>query len=166
MSQTSDSCPLSWLPDGRRLVTVSRDGTLKLWRVPLSTPSSSSSSTPSGSPGQLECLLTCSPGGGTALTSVDLLPWTWRGVCLAAVGAEDGAVLLAAISTESDDSCNLRVVGRVPEEFCHGRAVNRLRWAPTPESEVQEGEQQRERELLLASASDDHTARVFRVILR
>ena len=136
------------------LVTGSRDGSCKLWRVQR---------TGDASPGlHLLPLMSFSPFGGTAVTALDVLG-SYTSRCLVLVGGECGEIQVWAVSPATAD----REVS-VPQPWCHGvnMSVRRLQWAPT-DTDKEEGtgllykDTPGMRCRRFASCGDDHTVRIF-----
>jgi len=124
------------------LVTGSRDGACKVWRVRVR------------GDDRLVCLHSFVPFGGAAVTALHCRPLhspTTTTTTTLAVGGEDGNVSVWQIRVSSDGvNASAEAVAAASNHIAHGASVKRLRWSPTDES-------------LLASGSADCTMRVYRI---
>lgn len=138
---------LSWCPSTSEmeyhLVTASRDGACKLWRLTCEH--------------ALDCLLTFSPFEGRAVTAVSVLPRagpTWT----LAVGSEAGEMGVWTISL--GEAIQAQCVGNIPAQFAHSRSVRRIQWRPK-----HVGEEEEQSVVELATCSEDHSVRIHRIRL-
>jgi elongator complex protein 2 len=129
-------------PSVQLLVTGSRDGVCKLWRVSVEADD------------KLACLLSFTPFGGSAVTALHCRPIFLDAACLThtlAVGSEDGNISVWIMRVGNDGAdASAEVAVTVSQHLAHGATVKRLRWNPRDET-------------LLASGSADSTMRVYKV---
>lgn len=130
----------SWCADGRSLVTGSRDGQCKRWRVSTETCSATSVWT---------------PFEGVAVTAVDCLAHVSASVVVVACGNEQGEILIGTIH-EEDGSSSFTPLHTVSSTFAHGKAVNRVRWNPA----VTLASDGTVEAVQLLSCGDDHSLRI------
>lgn len=126
--------------DEQFLVTGSRDGACKVWRVR------------GRGDDRLVCMHSFVPFGGAAVMALHCRPLCGSTTLTTlAVGCEDGNISVWQIRVSSDGvSVSAEAVAAASNHIAHGASVKRLRWSPTDDS-------------LLASGSADCTMRVYRI---
>jgi WD40 repeat protein len=149
----------SWSPDSEHVLTASRDGTCKLWRINGTAAGTATAA--------FVCLHTFTPFAGVAVTAVDILRYPYAGETsdagsaggwLVALGAESGDLQVRRFASggANAEADSFPVASTVPDSHCHGATVRRIRWRPVnPEGQVQE--------LEFASCGEDRTVRVHRL---
>lgn len=147
---------LSWCPsvgDGaERLVTASRDGTMKLWQL-----------TPESTNFAMNCLHTITPANGVPLTAISVLPMMvfeekeW----IVSVGMESGALQLWRWPAQCPQDAAL--VGDVGEVHRHSKTVKKTIWRPNHCQWVTESQRLVAE---VASVSEDHSVRIHRVQIK
>lgn len=137
------------------MVTASRDGTVKLWRL---------NAAADGSIVELDCVHTFTPFGGVAVTALDVLRSTsaepvaegW----LLALGAESGDLQVRRYRPSEVSGEPFALLLSVPDSHCHGATVRRIRWRPVPVGSSSSGG---DGVVEFASCGEDRTVRVHRV---
>lgn len=119
------------------LITASRDGTCKIWRVDVAASET------------LTLISTFTPCQGASVTALDILSVHDAFLCV--IGSEHGEVVLWQVGLDLSQAVSL---SELYETYRHGSAVKRLSWNKSKENGLQ-----------FASAGDDHTVRIFRVVL-
>jgi WD40 repeat protein len=171
-----DSC---WTSDSNVLITGSRDGVCKIWKLTHNLADNASSSSSSNTT-YLSCMFKFSPFDGVSVQALDIHPQknynqisdtnNW----LLAIGAESGSVVVFKLSVQSNIDENTSIpkssdtelaecsnyinvveICKSSQHFSHGSSVQRIRW---------------KFDLLLnsnnysfASCGDDFTLRIFSV---
>lgn len=134
----------SWTGDSAFLVSASRDGFCKVWRVV---------DTEAGG-ADLDCVFAFSPFDGTAVTAVDIRPsGSLVGGWLVALGAESGDVQVGVLG---GDGASYAALCKVDSQYCHGATVRCVRWRPSGDGDG--GDSCME----LASCGEDNTVRIHR----
>lgn len=157
----------SWTPDSKHIVTASRDGTCKVWRVIV--PSTDSTVEGGGQGYDLLCIHTFTPFAGAAVTAVDISRFNpvpvsdlLSGAWLLVLGAENGDMQVRSVSCldSSAQEVTEQLLLTVPDAHAHGATVRRIRWRPTPSATASVV-----RSLDFASCGEDKTVRVHRIVL-
>jgi WD40 repeat protein len=130
----------------------------------------------------LQLLHSFTPFGGTAVTAIDCACALSGGSAwLVALGAEDGSLSVWTVSSESPSSSSTtagedntdsrfaRALVGAQDLFAHGMQVRRLRFNrhSEPDHAAQSSatlSRACNNKLMLASAAEDHTVRIFEVI--
>lgn len=136
----------SWSENGEYLATGSRDGTCKIWKfTPAATLESSAN---------IECIHSFSPfEGSNAITAVEFGPETSQGDSwYILVGGESGDVQVWSLAKATGEASFSLAV---PNQYCHGHNVKRMRWRPKVSDELLE----------FASCGEDQSVRIHRVQL-
>lgn len=156
----------SWTPDSSHVLTTSRDGSCKIWRVTELSESSQHT--------DLVCVETFSPFSGIAVTAVDVYTPavdTTQSIAIAAtgwlvaLGAETGELQVVRINPSllsakpcagdvGESAAAVVSIVAVPEGHCHGATVRRIRWRPRSGGECVE----------FASCGEDKTVRVHQLV--
>lgn len=157
-------------PDGKIIVTASRDGLVKLWVVCKCKSGDGQNETSKSS---LICVHSFTPFDGNAVTSVHTTPSDRQDVnsFLVAVGGEDGRIKVFEVTTEISDrmegsnclcSCihKSTELATIDEPFLHSGTVVRLRWRPAAHNAPSSQSVK-----YLASCGEDHSVRIFKVLL-
>lgn len=119
------------------LITASRDGTCKIWRMDAAAAET------------LTSVSTFTPCQGASVTALDTLRVHDAFICV--IGSEHGEVVLWRVGLDLSQPAP---VIELSETYRHGSAVKRLSWNRTKNNELQ-----------FASAGDDNTVRIFHVLL-
>ena len=145
------------------MITTSRDGSCKIWRVEVA----SQLQLAVQQQIDLVCVHTFSPFNGVAVTAVDVhrpqgaqtesptacMPQRGRLVALGAETGELRVVRLLPFAGTGDD-VDISVVAIIPDGHCHGATVRRVRWRPRCSEEFVE----------FATCGEDKTVRVHRLV--
>lgn len=135
----------SWTGDSAFLVSASRDGFCKVWRV---------FETETGGV-DLDSIFAFSPFVGTAVTAVDVRSSGSK--CegwLVALGAESGDVQVGVLGR---DGVSYTVMCKVDSLYCHGATVRCVKWRPAGDSN-----DSAESSMELASCGEDNTVRIHK----
>ena len=127
-----------WYRDDQ-IVTVSRDGICKIWKM---------SSTADG-PG-CDCLLEFSPFKGAPVTAVDVSSNAIDRMIIA-LGCENGRLSVWEGSLSENRDAKIKHLMEASLLWKHGRTIKRLRWSPNATNN----------KFQLASVGEDHTVRIY-----
>lgn len=134
----------SWTSDSSKLITVSRDGVCKVWKVCESA---------DGSCVDLEAVHSFTPFGSVSVTALDVIDYQ-DGSWLVAFGAESGDLVVERLSPEGTSNT---LVCKVDAKFSHGATVKRIRWRRNQASEKCTSFQ-------FASCGEDNTVRIHDLV--
>ena len=171
-----DSC---WTSDSNILITGSRDGTCKIWKLTHDLADKASPS--SSNTAYLSCMFKFSPFDGVSVQALDIHPQKFYDQIsdtnnwLLAIGAESGSVVVFKLSIKSnfdettpipkssdtelaDCSNNINVVEicKSSQHFSHGSSVQRIRWKFNLVQNTSNN-------YSFVSCGDDFTLRIFSV---
>lgn len=167
----------SWTQDSSHLITVARDGIVKVWQLMLQ-----SDETGTQQVVDLLAVHSFSPFAGAAVTAVDICrsgplgmltlgqdpnsPTAMQAAWLVALGAESGDLQVWQVGIAGNAEYASHALLAVPEAHAHGATVRRLRWRPQPSAGVVAGEEKEGNvSWELASCGEDRTVRVHRISL-
>jgi WD40 repeat protein len=115
----------SWSPDSTHLITASRDGFVKVWKV-----NESSSGSGTAASVNLVAVHVMSPFGGVSVTALDLVPLCASSgtsdTVLMAVGSELGDMLVFSLDVSTFSVAQQLL--NIPSLYSHGATVRKLRW--------------------------------------
>jgi elongator complex protein 2 len=131
-----DACWLNTHTGNEHLLTVSRDGSGKIWQLVYE----------QGCIVDIICLNSFIPFQGTSITAADVHAVE----NLVLLGSEDGEI---AVWRLAEDLKMCEAYLTIPSEYCHGAAIKRLAWQPSSESRR------------FGSCGEDHTLRVLTLSL-
>jgi len=143
-----------WNSDNDLLLTASRDGTCKLWKIGKGEEINL----------QISSVLTITPFDSVSVTSVDMisadLEESETKILLCSVGSENGDVAVLALNASDTAAVSFSEVARATSLQAHTGSVQRIRWRPRREKN-EASEDQPGPCYTFVSGGDDFSIRLF-----